>query len=752
MGEELFDQFSSMVKSADEILGYSVAELCTNGPNERLVSTSFTQPAIYVVTALSFLDKQRNSSAPDYLLGHSVAEYVALFASGVIDFESGLRLVKKRGELMGQAKAGGMAAVLGLKADEVANVLEQHAVQNVFIANLNTPHQIVLSGLREEVEGTESLFLNSGATHFKMLQVGGAFHTPLMANAQEQFQEFIHQFSFAPPTIPVISNVTSRPHVAGHIAELMVQQITAPVRWSDSIRYVLAKGVGVNDFEEISPAIMPIVKPMVIRTNAEAGPLDLAILAQEELATTQDSLVANERSSISSVYDARSLGSARFCEDFNLKYAYLAGGMYQGIASVDIVVRMAKAGLMAFFGTGGLKIEDIESAILTIQSRIANGSPYGVNFIAHSNFPELEESLVDLLLKHQVRTIEASAFMEVTPSLVRYRAKGLVRQSTGNILALNKIIAKVSRPDVGAQFLSPAPDRIINKLLESNMIDREQAELLSGVPMVDALCVESDSGGHTDQGMPFTLVPAMLRVRDEYQQRYPTFGPIYVGGAGGIGTPEAAAALFVMGVDFILTGSINQCTIEAGTSDVVKDLLQAMNVYDTDYAPSGELFELGAKVQVLKKGLFFPARANKLVALYHQYEGIEQIDSQTRQQIEGRYFKRSFDDVFSEVRSAYPSAEIERAERLPKHRMALIFKRYFKDATRWALTGNLEHKVDFQIHCGPALGAFNQWIAGGPLIDWRERHVDDIASLLMQETAALLNKRFLLMHQPRVSH
>jgi trans-AT polyketide synthase/acyltransferase/oxidoreductase domain-containing protein len=284
------------------------------------------------------------------------------------------------------------------------------------------------------------------------------------------------------------------------------------------------------------------------------------------------------------------------------------------------------------------------------------------------------------------------------------------------------------------------------------MIDSEQAELLRGVPMVDALCVESDSGGHTDQGMPFTLVPAMLRVRDEYQQRYPTFGPIYVGGAGGIGTPEAAAALFVMGVDFILTGSINQCTIEAGTSDVVKDLLQAMNVYDTDYAPSGELFELGAKVQVLKKGLFFPARANKLVALYHQYEGIEQIDSQTRQQIEGRYFKRSFEDVFSEVRSAYPSVEIERAERLPKHRMALIFKRYFKDATRWALTGDLEHKVDFQIHCGPALGAFNQWIAGGPLIDWRERHVDDIASLLMQETAALLNKRFLLMHQPRASH
>jgi trans-AT polyketide synthase/acyltransferase/oxidoreductase domain-containing protein len=201
-----------------------------------------------------------------------------------------------------------------------------------------------------------------------------------------------------------------------------------------------------------------------------------------------------------------------------------------------------------------------------------------------------------------------------------------------------------------------------------------------------------------------------------------------------------------MGADFILTGSINQCTVEAGTSDAVKDLLTEMNVHDTDYAPSGELFELGSKVQVLKKGIFFPTRATKLVMLHQQHNSLEEIDEKTRQQIQERYFKRRFEEVYAEVRSAYPRTEIERAERNPKHRMALIFKRYFKDSTRWALAGDLNHKVDFQIQCGPALGAFNQWVAGTELVSWRKRHPDDIGARLMEETASLLKSRFVSMN------
>jgi trans-AT polyketide synthase/acyltransferase/oxidoreductase domain-containing protein len=177
----------------------------------------------------------------------------------------------------------------------------------------------------------------------------------------------------------------------------------------------------------------------------------------------------------------------------------------------------------------------------------------------------------------------------------------------------------------------------------------------------------------------------------------------------------------------------------------VKDLLESMNVNDTDYAPSGELFELGATIQVLKKGILFPARANKLATLHRQHESLESIDAKTRQQMEERYFKRSLDDVYAEVRKAYPAAEIERAERNPKHRMALIFRRYFKDSTRWALAGDANHKVDFQIHCGPALGAFNQWASARGIGGWRSRHVDRISEALMTETADLLSKRLRMM-------
>ena len=174
-------------------------------------------------------------------------------------------------------------------------------------------------------------------------------------------------------------------------------------------------------------------------------------------------------------------------------------------------------------------------------------------------------------------------------------------------------------------------------------------------------------------------------------------------------------------------------------------MLEGINVYDTAYAPSGEMFELGSKVQVLKKGVFFPSRAERLVGLYRQHEGLDAIDPKLRKQIEERYFGRSFDEVFADVARTYPASEIERAEKMPKHRMALVFRRYFRDTSDWALNGNIEHKVDFQVHCGPALGAFNQWVAGTGLEPWRARHVDDIGLNLLEQTAEMLNRRLSVM-------
>ena len=221
--------------------------------------------------------------------------------------------------------------------------------------------------------------------------------------------------------------------------------------------------------------------------------------------------------------------------------------------------------------------------------------------------------------------------------------------------------------------------------------------------------------------------------------------PICVGAAGGIGTPHAVAASFILGADFVLTGSVNQCTVEAGTSDAVKDLLQQANVQDTDIVPAGDMFEMGGKVQVFKRGLLFPARAKKLYDLYRQYNSLDEIDAQTRTQIESRYFKRSFAEVYAETKNYYlqlmPEV-IERAERDPKQKMALVFRWYLVHTNRLALRGDPGDKVDYQIHCGPALGAFNQWVKGSALEHWRHRHVDEIAQRLMIGAAELLDERF----------
>lgn len=442
---------------------------------------------------------------------------------------------------------------------------------------------------------------------------------------------------------------------------------------------------------------------------------------------------------------AESLGSAAFKREYGIKYAYLAGAMYKGIASAKLVIALGKSNLMGFLGTGGLDLAEIEAAIREIQSELGRGEAYGMNLLCNLEAPELEERTVDLYLRHGVRCIEAAAFMQMTPSLVRYRLKGLRRDAQGKVVANHRILAKISRPEVALAFMQPAPEAIVAKLLGAGLITNDEAELSKHVPMAGDVCVEADSGGHTDQGVAYALTPAMLEMRDEIMRTHSYRERIRVGAAGGIGTPHAAAAAFTMGADFILTGSINQCTVEAGTSNSVKNMLVELNVQDTAYAPAGDMFELGAKVQVARRGLFFPARANKLYELYQRHGSLEEIDIKTRQQIQEKYFRRSFDDVWAETKAYYSRARPEKAqemERNPKQKMAAIFKWYFVHTTRLALQGKEEQKVDYQIHCGPALGAFNQWVKGTELSAWRNRNVARIAEHLMQSTAKMLDQRF----------
>jgi trans-AT polyketide synthase/acyltransferase/oxidoreductase domain-containing protein len=445
---------------------------------------------------------------------------------------------------------------------------------------------------------------------------------------------------------------------------------------------------------------------------------------------------------------AASLGNPAFKADYGIRYAYLTGAMYKGIASSEMVIALGKRGLMGYLGTGGLELAEIEAAINDIQRQLADSGSYGMNLLSSWESSELEAQTVDLYLRYGVRCVEAAAFTRMTPSLVRYRLKGLHVDQRGDVAATNKVLAKVSRPEIATLFLQPPPASMVAGLLTAGLITTAEAELGSRLPMADDICVEADSGGHTDQGVASVLMPAMILLRDEMMLRYGYAKQVRVGAAGGIGTPHAAAAAFTMGADFILTGSINQCTREAGTSASVKDLLQDLEVQDTAYAPAGDMFELGARVQVAKRGLFFPARANKLYELYQRYSSVEEIDAKTRQQIQEKYFRRSLDEVWKETRAYYLRADpqaLAESEKNPKRKMAMIFKWYFVHTTRLALQGIEEQKVDYQIHCGPALGAFNQWVKGTELQSWRERHVADIAERIMCATAQLLQQRLTAM-------
>jgi trans-AT polyketide synthase/acyltransferase/oxidoreductase domain-containing protein len=406
---------------------------------------------------------------------------------------------------------------------------------------------------------------------------------------------------------------------------------------------------------------------------------------------------------------------------------------------------MGKAGLLGFLGTGGLRLDRIESDIQYIQSNLNANQSYGMNLLCNLDVPAMEEHTVELFHQYNIKNVEAAAYMQITPALVHFRLKGVKRNQNGNIVIPNNVIAKVSRPEVAESFMSPAPKAIVIKLVEQGKLTREEASLGEQIPMSYDICLESDSGGHTDQRVALTLIPSILALRKDMMEKYHYPKLIRIGAAGGIGTPEAAAAAFMLGADFILTGSINQCTVEAGNSDQVKEMLQTMNIQDTTYAPAGDMFELGAKVQVLRKGLHFPARANKLYDLYTRYDSLAAIDEKTKQQIEERYFKRSFNEVWEETKAYYlkekPEA-IQKAEINPKNKMALIFRWYFVHTTRLAMKGNPEQTADYQIHCGSALGAFNQWVKDTPLKNWRNRHVDEIAIKIMHETADLINNRY----------
>lgn len=741
MGRDLFARHPSEVRQAAQILGWSVAELCENDPDGALRRTENAQPAIFVVDALAAMEQLERDGLPDFVAGHSLGEYAALFAAGCFDFGTGVRLVGRRGDLMARAPAGSMAAIVGTDPDNLARTLAAAGIE-VDVANYNSPDQVVLSGACQAMNDAADLVEKEELGRVVWLPVSGAFHSRLMTSAAREFEQDLANVEFRAPAVPVIANCAARPYCGDEMAAVLVRQIYSPVRWAQSMAYLAEQGV--DTVVELGPGT---VLTSLWRSARRRFAACTGVYAGRETAARRPEAVLHSEAGRGIQPDQ--LGSAGFRHAYGARYAYVAGSMYHGVASTEMVAAMGRSGLFGFFGAGGLPVAEVDAAITRLQNELGTGGRYGVNLLCTLDNPALEEQLVDLFLRRGVRFVEAAAYPHLTAPLVRWRYTGARLASGQAPLAPNQILAKASRPEVAAAFMSPAPEKMIAGLRAAGQLTEEEAEVARRLPVAQDVCAECDSAGHTDRGNPLTLLPAMMRLRDEITRRHGYAHPVRVGAAGGLGCPEALAVAFMLGADFVVTGSINQCTVQAGTSGVVKDLLASLDVSDTAYAPAGDMFELGAVVQVARKGTLFPARAGRLFQVYRQYRSWGEVSQQVRDTIEGEYFGRAFEDVWAETRAylarRHPD-ELARAERDERRRMALVFRWYFRHSTDVALVGDEDARVDYQIHCGPAMGAFNRWVAGTDIADWRARDVADIAERLMCATADLLGERFSSLH------
>ena len=251
MGEGLFERFPELVSAADAELGYSLREICLVDPKGVLGQTQYTQPALYAVNALSYLARRQAAGRPpDFVAGHSLGEYNALFAAEAFDFLTGLRLVRRRGALMAEARGGAMAAIIGVTSEQVGELLHNFAFDRVERANFNSPTQTVISGPADDVEAVSTLFRQAGAAVIR-LKVSAAFHSRMLEPVARQFRQFLDGIEFLDPKIPVVANLSARPYDPAAIKDTLAAQITQPVRWTETVRYLMS--LGNPTFVEVGP-------------------------------------------------------------------------------------------------------------------------------------------------------------------------------------------------------------------------------------------------------------------------------------------------------------------------------------------------------------------------------------------------------------------------------------------------------------------------------------------------------------------
>lgn len=435
------------------------------------------------------------------------------------------------------------------------------------------------------------------------------------------------------------------------------------------------------------------------------------------------------------------LGDRTFLAEHPARFCYVVGEMARGIATPRMVIEAVRSGCLGFYGSAGLPLAEIKEGLSEIKKALrADQSAWGANLIHSPQEPGQEAAVVDLFLAEGVRRVSASAFMRLTPDVVRYTALGLERLPDGTIKRNNHVLAKVSRAEVAEPFMSPPPEKMLRELVASGKISEAQAILAATIPVAADITAESDSGGHTDNRPAAVLYSSLCAARSRVAKKFGfDESVIRIGLAGGIATPSAVAAAFQMGAAYVLTGSVNQCAVESGLSEAGRILLAKAGPADVAMAPAADMFEQGVEVQVLKRGTLFAMRGKKLHAFYRSgasYETLSAADQKWLDDVLGEPFEAAWKATQAYIQRVNPG-EAKRAEADGNKRFALVARRYLFQGAQWAREGTPGRATDYQIWCGPAMGAFNEWVAGTPLEPVENRTVRQIALNLLEGAARI---------------
>ncbi|MEM1146256.1 MAG: PfaD family polyunsaturated fatty acid/polyketide biosynthesis protein [Pseudomonadota bacterium] len=454
----------------------------------------------------------------------------------------------------------------------------------------------------------------------------------------------------------------------------------------------------------------------------------------------EPAVLGAERQSVPALFPEW-LGDQSFSITHGSRFNYVVGEMARGIATPAMVISAVNAGCVGFFGSAGLRPEEIEVGFRTIKAGLSpEDVSWGANLIHTPQQPDYEARVVDLFFAHRVRRLSASAYMKLSPDIVRFSASGLSRRPNGDIARQTHVFAKVSRAEIAEQFIKPAPDTLLQDLVAAGKINAKQAALAKLVPVAEDITAEADSGGHTDRRSIGPLYASIRAVRKRVcaAQNWP-LDQVRIGLAGGIATPHSAAAAFNMGAAYVLTGSINQATNESGLSDPARQLLTQAGPADVAMAPAADMFEQGIQVQVLKRGTLFAMRGQKLYSFYRAGKSFQTLSPQDQTWMEN-VLGEPFDQAWAKTRDYIQEVnplEAERAERDGNKQLALVARRYLFMAAQWAREGDLARRSDYQIWCGPAQGAFNEWAAGTVLEPLENRTVRQIAWNLLEGAAQI---------------